>query len=190
MLQGTDGDSQQAGDVAGGSDATVSAVANTAPAIRSKENYPKRPLSAIDLFFRLERERVLQDQPTRLYTHAEVDHAADSANNDRESESSAKGKPKRRRHRKTNHPNPVVLRDLTRMVNGNWSQLEDSQKTIFQSRASVEKEAYAPPPPKKRRRMKLATTKHAACAEKGGNDLGTSTSGISVDTTWARARAG
>ena len=116
-----------------GTTPSLSAAENAAKkrSWRKPEDKPKRPLSAYNLFFQLERQRLISDSGDDApYT------AEDVANVSR----AHKMKKEKRRHRKTH--GKISFADLARTIAQKWKTLEPSDKVVFEERAEIEKARY------------------------------------------------
>jgi HMG-box domain len=95
---------------------------------------PKRPLSAYNLFFQLERENILKGEEDRNYTFSNIARIALIHYKE-----CRLGKPKRK-HRKSH--GVIGFRELARLVAQKWKKLDDSIKNLFEERAQIEKALY------------------------------------------------
>jgi hypothetical protein len=91
---------------------------------------PKRPLSAYNIFFQLERDRIVNEEEERLFTRDDVAKVRVVAVADM---------PKRK-DRKIH--GKIAFVDLARSIGMKWKSLPDQEKEVFYERARVEKERY------------------------------------------------
>lgn len=101
---------------------------------KSDSDLPKRPLSAYNLFFQLERENILKGQEDKNYTFENIARIALI-----HYKQCRLGKPKRK-HRKTH--GVIGFRDLARTIAQKWKKLDDNIKHLFAERAQIEKVLY------------------------------------------------
>jgi hypothetical protein len=87
-------------------------VTKLAENLTSSDLKPKRPLSAYNIFFKKERQRILAETPTR-----------------------PEGKP-RRSHGK------IGFADLARRIAGNWNSIDEDRKAAFEKLAATDKKRY------------------------------------------------
>ena len=89
---------------------------------------PKRPLSAYNIFFQLERDRIVAGEPERLFTKDDIEKVRIVP---------ADQMPKRRKtHGK------IAFADLARKIGSKWKQLPVANKVLFEDRAKIEKARY------------------------------------------------
>lgn len=82
------------------------------PKSKDDRTKPKRPLSAYNWFFQTERQRILEETPTRK-----------------------EGKP-RRSHGK------IGFADLARMIAAKWKSLSKEERAIYDEKAAIDKQRY------------------------------------------------
>jgi HMG (high mobility group) box len=98
---------------------------------------PKRPLSAYNLFFRLERDRLLNSEgDTDPNEIQEITPEIVSKISVMRRYSDGK----KRQHRKTH--GKVGFNELTKIISEKWKKLPSATKELFEERAVVEKEKY------------------------------------------------
>ena len=109
--------------------------------VRHPGEKPKRPLSAYNFYFQLERERIINSNDedrdaTVIYTVDDVARLTLT-----QQRKAKENKPKEKRsHRKTH--GKISFGDLARTIANKWKQLDKSDKEIFEGSASIEKERY------------------------------------------------
>jgi hypothetical protein len=100
---------------------------------KSDSDPPKKPLSSYNIYFLLERDRIVNgDEVQRMYTTEEVQNIVE--------QQKWNYTYRKRQHRKTH--GKVSFHDLSSVVANNWRQLGDEQKAIFNHQASIEKKIY------------------------------------------------
>jgi len=114
---------------------------NVDPSVRHPGEKPKRPLSAYNFFFQLERERIINGDIKDKdvigeYTLEDVARVALI-----QQKKAKENKPKEKRsHRKTH--GKISFGDLARTIANKWKKLDEKTKAIFEGSASIEKERY------------------------------------------------
>lgn len=109
--------------------------------VRHPGEKPKRPLSAYNFYFQLERERIINssDEDRDLNVVYTVDDVARLTLT--QQRKAKENKPKEKRsHRKTH--GKISFGDLARTIANKWKLLDKSAKEIFEGSASIEKERY------------------------------------------------
>jgi HMG (high mobility group) box len=114
---------------------TVATTSVTAAKIKNKKwkkptDKPKRPLSAYNIFFQLERDRIVGGEPERLFTTTDVAKVRVVP---------VDKMPKRKD--RISH-GKIAFADLARQIGQKWKQLSSDNKTIFEDRAKIEKARY------------------------------------------------
>jgi HMG-box domain len=100
---------------------------------KSDKDPPKKPLSSYNIYFLLERDRIVNgDTAERMYTMEDVQNIVEQQKWNHTY--------RKRQHRKTH--GKVSFHDLSRVVANNWRRLSDEQKAIFNHQASIEKKIY------------------------------------------------
>ena len=104
---------------------------------------PKRPLSAYNLFFAYERERLLQGvTPPNSEDNSPSSVEGDGVKSKRRGsspEDSTDPSASKRRHLKTSG---IGFANLAKTIASKWKNLEDSKRAIFEAKAAIEKEKY------------------------------------------------
>lgn len=114
---------------------------NVDPSVRHPGEKPKRPLSAYNFYFQLERERIIEGDinDKDLITVYKLEDVARIALI--QQKKAKENKPKEKRsHRKTH--GKISFGDLARTIANKWKKLDDKTKAIFEGSASIEKERY------------------------------------------------
>lgn len=109
--------------------------------VRHPGEKPKRPLSAYNFYFQLERERIINstDEERNMTVIYTVDDVARLTLT--QQRKAKENKPKEKRsHRKTH--GKISFGDLARTIANKWKQLDKTAKEIFEGSASIEKERY------------------------------------------------
>jgi hypothetical protein len=88
---------------------------------------PKRPLSAYNIFFQHEREKIITKDE-----NLSLDHVLWKIR--------VSQKPLKRRHRKSH--GMIGFAELARTIAEKWKNLDNSQKLIYEKRAAIEKDKY------------------------------------------------
>ena len=101
---------------------------------RKPSDMPKRPMSSYNIFYRMERERLVEGGRPRLYTTEDVNQFLVQ-----QKVKDATPKPKRK-HRRTH--GKISFTDLARVIASNWKSMNDASKAPFHERAVIEKKEY------------------------------------------------
>jgi hypothetical protein len=101
---------------------------------KKPSDMPKRPMSAYNLFFQLERERLINGQAARVFTVEDVDRIAAL-----QKVKDMTPKPKRL-HRKSH--GKISFGELARVIANKWKALNTTSRAVFVERAAIEKIQY------------------------------------------------
>mmetsp|Transcript_7491 Transcript_7491/g.17153 ORF Transcript_7491/g.17153 Transcript_7491/m.17153 type:complete len:386 (-) Transcript_7491:261-1418(-) len=94
---------------------------------RKPKDKPKRPLSAYNLFFQHEREKIISCNPDATLEETLI-------------KISSTPKPKKRRHRKSH--GKIGFADLARTIAEKWKTLAPEGRSIYETKAAQEKQRY------------------------------------------------
>eukprot|EP00542_Grammatophora_oceanica_P013411 CAMPEP_0194043960 /NCGR_PEP_ID=MMETSP0009_2-20130614/15522_1 /TAXON_ID=210454 /ORGANISM="Grammatophora oceanica, Strain CCMP 410" /LENGTH=361 /DNA_ID=CAMNT_0038688361 /DNA_START=42 /DNA_END=1127 /DNA_ORIENTATION=- len=108
-------------------DPTPSSSTKPTASWKKDSDKPKRPLSAYNLFFQHEREKIITSNPDA--TFEETMHKIRNT-----------PRPKKRRHRKSH--GKIGFAELARTIAEKWKGLGSEERNIFESKAAEEKAAY------------------------------------------------
>jgi hypothetical protein len=112
-------------------DTTMAIVGTKKPRTwRKPQDKPKRPLSAYNLFFQLERERLVTGDAQKNVLREEIRAVCEMH----------KLKKEKRKHRKTH--GKIGFADLARTIASRWRSLKPSTKSMYEECASIEKARY------------------------------------------------
>jgi hypothetical protein len=111
-------------------DTTMAIIATKRRTWRKPEDKPKRPLSAYNLFFQLERERLVSGDPEKNVLLEDISAVCDQH----------KQKKAKRKHRKTH--GKIGFADLARTIAARWRNLKPQTKSMYEGCASTEKARY------------------------------------------------
>jgi HMG (high mobility group) box len=99
---------------------------------KSADDAPKRPLSSYNMFFLLERDRIINGGVERIFGLEDAKNIVEMQK--------MKDMHHKRSHRKSH--GIISFHDLSRTVAKKWKTLDSSTKAIFDEQAAVEKVAY------------------------------------------------
>jgi HMG (high mobility group) box len=100
---------------------------------RKPRGMPKRPMSSYNLFFQLERERLVNDEEERVFTPEDIDRIAKIQ---KQKDLSCQ----KRKHRKSH--GKISFSKLARVIAEKWKSLDKVSKAAFFERAALEKDEY------------------------------------------------
>ena len=100
---------------------------------RKPRGMPKRPMSSYNLFFQLERERLVNDEEDRVFTPEDIDRIAKIQ---KQKDLSCQ----KRKHRKSH--GKISFSQLARVIADKWKSLDKVSKVAFFERAALEKDEY------------------------------------------------
>lgn len=101
------------------------------PERRKPADMPRRPLSAYNLFFRVERERLLNGNARDMVNPRDIDRLVISTQD---------GEKKKRIHRKTH--GRIAFTELARIISKRWKNLSQEAKDLFERHADKERLIY------------------------------------------------
>jgi hypothetical protein len=111
-------------------DTTMAIVTTKKRTWRKPEDKPKRPLSAYNLFFQLERERLVTGDDQKNVLFEEISAVCEHH----------KLKKEKRKHRKTH--GKIGFADLARTIASRWRNLKPQTKAMYEGCAATEKARY------------------------------------------------
>jgi hypothetical protein len=100
---------------------------------RKPRGMPKRPMSSYNLFFQLERERLVNEEEERVFTPEDIDRIAKIQ---KQKDLSCQ----KRKHRKSH--GKISFSKLARVIADKWKSLDKESKAAFFERAAKEKDEY------------------------------------------------
>jgi hypothetical protein len=100
---------------------------------RKPRGMPKRPMSSYNLFFQLERERLVNDEEERVFSAEDIDRIAMIQ---KQKDLSCH----KRKHRKSH--GKISFAKLARVIADKWKALDTASKAAFYERAALEKDKY------------------------------------------------
>ncbi|KAG7341739.1 HMG high mobility group box-containing protein [Nitzschia inconspicua] len=103
---------------------------------------PKRPLSAYNIFFKEERNRILDSLPVNAAVN-ETD--GDVMDKDSSTHASSEGTKPKKRKRKRRGPTPhgkIGFESLAKLIGKRWQELDDSQMNVYKQKAQNDMQRY------------------------------------------------
>mmetsp|Transcript_5746 Transcript_5746/g.9066 ORF Transcript_5746/g.9066 Transcript_5746/m.9066 type:complete len:616 (+) Transcript_5746:71-1918(+) len=109
---------------------------------KKPKDRPKRPLSAYNIFFKEERNRILESLPVNA---AKEDDNTNSNTSDGEQTSDPENAPVKRRRRKRKGPAPhgkIGFESLAKLIGKRWQELEPDKMAIYKGKAEEDMQRY------------------------------------------------
>eukprot|EP00566_Odontella_aurita_P006188 CAMPEP_0113556618 /NCGR_PEP_ID=MMETSP0015_2-20120614/17348_1 /TAXON_ID=2838 /ORGANISM="Odontella" /LENGTH=557 /DNA_ID=CAMNT_0000457977 /DNA_START=314 /DNA_END=1984 /DNA_ORIENTATION=+ /assembly_acc=CAM_ASM_000160 len=143
VANGTDGEGRAAGNDENSKKRKAPPPPSLNAAIKKRKGWkkpkgkPNRPLSAYNLFFRSERERMLKERQTAA---AEAEANGGGGDDAEANGGDEKQQPKKNRRRR--RPSGIGFANMAQTIGAKWKTLDDEAKLPFESRAAQDRERY------------------------------------------------